>query len=381
MQISNDIKYIGVNDNKIDLFEAQFPTPNGMSYNSYIILDEKIAVLDSVEEDFGDLWISNIKGELNGKIPDYLIVHHMEPDHSSNIFRFIKEFPTAKIVSSKKAFNMMNNFFKTDFSENQIIVGEGDTLNLGRHTLTFFTAPMVHWPEVLVSYETHSKTLFSADAFGKFGANKTQSEEWLPEARRYYFGIVAKYGAQVQNLLLKIKPLNIQNICPLHGPILSGNIKYYLNYYNIWSKYLPEQEAVLIAYTSVYGHTKKAVDILAEKLKSKGVNVITLNLTRCDMSNAVATAFWASKLVLATTTYNGKIFPQMNEFITHLTERNFQNRTLAIIENGSWAPNVLKTIKLALNNLNFANNNVTIISSISAENLAQIEELSNELCI
>ncbi len=382
MQISNDIKYIGVNDNKIDLFEAQFPTPNGMSYNSYIILDEKIAVLDSVEEDFGDLWISNIKGELNGKIPDYLIVHHMEPDHSSNIFRFIKEFPTAKIVSSKKAFNMMNNFFKTDFSENQIIVGEGDTLNLGRHTLTFFTAPMVHWPEVIVSYDNLDKVLFSADAFGKFGTTDTL-EGWTNEARRYYFGIVAKYGLQVQSLLKKLSNLGVKTICSLHGPVLKENISKYFSLYNTWSSYMPEEDGVFIAYTSVYGHTKKAVELLAKILKESGQkNIVLCDLVRTDMSKAVENAFRYSKLVLATTTYNATIFPTMNKFINHLTERGFKNRKVAFIENGSWAPSAEKIMKRLLensNNLTYYKNVVKIVSSVSYENIAQIKALAKEL--
>ena len=312
-----------------------------------------------IEETFGDLWISNIKSELNGKSPDYLIVHHMEPDHSANIFRFIKEFPTAKIVSSKKAFNMMNNFFRTDFSENQIIVGEGDTLNLGRHTLIFFTAPMVHWPEVVVSYDSLDKVLFSADAFGKFGTTDTL-EEWTNEARRYYFGIVAKYG-----------------------PVLSGNIEYYLNIYNTWSSYMPEEDGVFIAYTSVYGHTKKAVELLAKILKESGQkNIVICDLVRTDMSKAVENAFRYSKLVLATTTYNATIFPTMNKFINHLTERDFKNRKVAFIENGSWAPSDEKIMKRLLensNNLTYYKNVVKIVSSVSDENIAQIKALAKEL--
>ena len=336
--ISQSIKYIGVNDRKIDLFEGQYTVPNGMAYNSYVIIDDKIAVMDSVDKAFKDEWLKKLADALNGRKPDYLIVQHMEPDHSANITAFMEAYPDATVVSSDKAFKMMQNFFSTDFADRRIVITEGSTLSLGRHELRFVTAPMVHWPEVIVTYETSEKVLFSADAFGKFGALDAD-EDWACEARRYYFGIVGKYGVQVQALLKKAAALDIKTICPLHGPVLKENLDYYINLYNIWSSYQPEEDGIMIAYTSVYGNTKKAVLQLAEDLKAKGCKKVVVNdLARCDMAEAVEDAFRYSKLVLATTTYNAQIFPFMQEFIEHLTERNYSNRTVALIENGSWAP-------------------------------------------
>ena len=383
MTITNDIKYIGVNDRNIDLFEGQYVVPNGMFYNSYAIIDEKIAIMDTVDANFTHEWLDNIQNALGEKAPDYLIVQHMEPDHSANILNFAKTYPNATIVSSQKAFNMMKNFFGTEFEDRRIIVGEGDTLNLGKHTLAFVSAPMVHWPEVIVTYDMADKVLFSADGFGKFGANDVD-EDWACEARRYYIGIVGKYGAQVQALLKKAAGLDIEIICPLHGPVLKENLGYYINLYNIWSSYQPEEEGIMIAYTSVYGNTKKAVLALAEKLKAKGCPKVVVNdLARCDMAEAVEDAFRYSKLVLATTTYNAEIFPFMREFITHLTERNFSNRTVALIENGSWAPVAAKVMKGMLEkskNITFTENSVKILSALNEESIAQIEALSNELC-
>ena len=382
MNITKDIKYIGVNDHKIDLFEGQYIVPNGMAYNSYAIIDDKIAIMDTVDANFTHEWLDNIANALEGRKPDYLIVQHMEPDHSANIANFMKAYPEATIVSSQKAFSMMNNFFGTDFSDKRIIVGEGDTLNLGTHTLTFVTAPMVHWPEVIVTYDSADKVLFSADGFGKFGALDVD-EDWACEARRYYFGIVGKYGVQVQNLLKKAATLEIEKICPLHGPILTENLGYYLNLYNIWSSYQVEEEGIVIAYTSVYGNTKKAVNLLAEKLRQNGCPKVVVNdLARCDMAEAVEDAFRYSKLVLATTTYNSEIFPFMREFINHLTERNFSNRTVAFIENGSWAPMATKVMKSMLEkskNLTYTENNVKIISALNAQSLEQLENLAAEL--
>lgn len=382
MNITKDIKYIGVNDHKIDLFEGQYIVPNGMAYNSYAIIDDKIAIMDTVDANFTHEWLDNITNALEGRKPDYLIVQHMEPDHSANIANFMKAYPEATIVSSQKAFNMMNNFFGTDFSDRRIIVGEGDTLNLGTHTLTFVAAPMVHWPEVIVTYDSADKVLFSADGFGKFGALDVD-EDWACEARRYYFGIVGKYGVQVQNLLKKAATLEIEKICPLHGPILTENLGYYLNLYNIWSSYQVEEEGIVIAYTSVYGNTKKAVNLLAEKLRQNGCPKVVVNdLARCDMAEAVEDAFRYSKLVLATTTYNSEIFPFMREFINHLTERNFSNRTVAFIENGSWAPMATKVMKSMLEkskNLTYTENNVKIISALNAQSLEQLENLAAEL--
>ena len=383
MHISNDIKYIGVNDHEIDLFEGQYDVPNGMAYNSYAIIDEKIAIIDSVDARFTHQWLDNIQNAIGDRKPDYLVVHHMEPDHSANIHRFAKAYPEAKIVSSSKAFAMMKGFFGTDFADNRIIVGEGDTLPLGRHTLTFVTAPMVHWPEVIVSYDSADKVLFSADGFGKFGALDID-EDWACEARRYYIGIVGKYGAQVQNLLKKAANLDIQTICPLHGPVLTENLDYYIGLYNTWSSYKAETEGIAIAYTSVYGNTKEAVLQLAEKLKEKGCPKVAVNdLARCDMAEAVEDAFRYSKTVLATTTYNADIFPFMREFINHLTERNFQNRTVAFIENGSWAPMAAKIMKGMLENcknLTYADTTVKLLSALSEDSTAQLNSLADELC-
>ena len=383
MKITNDIKYIGVNDHKIDLFEGQYDVPNGMAYNSYAIIDEKIAIMDTVDAAFTHEWLDNIQNTLGNRQPDYLIIQHMEPDHSANIVNFIKAYPDTQIVSSAKAFRMMKNFFGTDFAEKQLVVGEGDTLSLGNHNLTFVTAPMVHWPEVIVTYDSKDKVLFSADGFGKFGALDVE-EDWACEARRYYIGIVGKYGAQVQALLKKAATLEIETICPLHGPVLSENLGYYLNLYNIWSSYQPEEDGIVIAYTSVYGNTKKAVTLLAEKLKANGCPKVVVNdLARCDMAEAVEDAFRYSKIVLATTTYNAEIFPFMREFIIHLTERNFSNRTVAFIENGSWAPQATKVMSRMFEkskNLTFAENNVSIMSALNDDSKAQLDKLSEELC-
>ncbi len=379
--ISETIKYIGVNDHNIDLFEGQYIVPNGMAYNSYAIVDEKIAIMDTVDINFSEEWLNNIKTTLNGKAPDYLVVQHMEPDHSANIVNFIDAYPDAKIVSSDKAFKMMQNFFGVDFSGKSIIVKDGDTLSLGGRELKFFTAPMVHWPEVIVTYDTADKVLFSADGFGKFGALDCE-EDWACEARRYYFGIEGKYGAQVQALLKKAATLEIEKICPLHGPVLDENLEYYLNLYNTWSSYQPEEEGIMIAYTSIYGNTKKAVMLLAEKLEGMGKKVVVNDLARCDMAEAVEDAFRYSKLVLATTTYNNEIFPFMREFINHLTERNFANRKVAFIENGSWAPVATKVMTEMLSkckNLNICENNVKILSALNDESKAQLWALANEL--
>ncbi len=383
MNITNDIKYIGVNDHRVDLFEGQYKVPRGISYNSYVICDEKIAIMDTVDAAFTHEWLDNIQNTLGAKKPDYLIVQHMEPDHSANIMNFIKTYPDAKIVSSEKAFAMMKNFFGTDFSDNRIVVGEGDTLTLGKHNLAFVTAPMVHWPEVIVTYDSTDKVLFSADGFGKFGALDTE-EDWVDEARRYYIGIVGKYGTQVQALLKKASTLDIKTICPLHGPVLKENLGYYINLYNTWSSYQPEEEGIVIAYTSVYGNTKKAVVQLEEKLKANGCpKVVVKDLARCDMADAVQMAFKYSKLVLATTTYNADIFPFMREFIDHLKERNFSNRTVAFIENGSWAPLAAKIMKTALQpckNLTFAETDVRILSALSEDSASQLNSLADELC-
>ncbi len=383
MIITNDIKYIGVNDHNVDLFEGQYIVPNGMSYNSYVIIDEKIAVMDTVDANFTHQWLDNLQNALDGRKPDYLVVLHMEPDHSANIYNFVKAYPDAKIVSSKKAFAMMKQFFSNDFADKQVVISEGSTLELGKHTLTFVEAPMVHWPEVVVAYDSFDKVLFSADGFGKFGALDVE-EEWACEARRYYIGIVGKYGAQVQTLLKKAAGLDIEKICPLHGPVLTENLGYYINLYNTWSSYHPEEEGIVIAYTSVYGNTKKAVMALAEKLKQNGCPKVVVNdLARCDMAEAVEDAFRYSKLVLATTTYNADIFPFMREFINHLTERNFQNRTVAFIENGSWAPLATKVMKGMLEkskNLTYAENTVKILSALSDESNQAIDNLATELC-
>ena len=383
MFITNDIRYVGVNDHNVDLFEGQYVVPNGMSYNSYVILDEKIAVMDTVDQNFTEEWLNNVAAVLDGRKPDYLVVHHMEPDHSANIANFLAAYPEATVVSSAKAFVMMNNFFGSDYADRRIVVGEGDTLSLGKHTLTFVTAPMVHWPEVIVSYDSYDKVLFSADGFGKFGALDVE-EDWACEARRYYIGIVGKYGAQTQALLKKAAGLDISIICPLHGPVLTENLGYYINLYDIWSGYKVESEGVLIAYTSVYGHTKKAVELLAAKLEENGCpKVVVTDLARDDMAEAVEDAFRYGKLVLATTTYNGDVFPFMKEFIHHLTERNYQNRTVAMMENGSWAPVANKFMMKMLEgskNITYTENNVRILSALNADSTAQIEALAQELC-
>ena len=383
MTITNDIKYIGVNDHLLDLFEGQYIVPNGMAYNSYAILDEKVAILDTVDKNFTHEWLDNIERTLAGRKPDYLIVQHLEPDHSANIDNFLKLYPNAIVVASSKAFAMMQNFFGKDYAERRIVVGEGDTLSLGKHTLTFVTAPMVHWPEVIVTYDSYDKVLFSADGFGKFGALDVE-EEWACEARRYYIGIVGKYGAQVQALLKKAAGLDIQIIAPLHGPVLTENLDYYLNLYDIWSSYRVESEGVVIAYTSVYGNTKAAVDLLAQKLQAKGApKVVIHDLARTDMAEAVEDAFRYGKLVLATTTYNADIFPFMKEFIHHLTERNYQNRTIGLMENGSWAPMAAKIMKGMFEkskNITFAENTVKILSALNDESKAQVEALAEELC-
>ncbi len=380
--VTNDIKYVGVNDRDIDLFEGQYIVENGMAYNSYVILDKKIAVMDSVDANFKDEWLGNLADVLGDKTPDYLIVQHMEPDHSANIDAFAEKYPDAQIVASAQAFNIMKNFFGTDFSDRRIVVKEGDTLELGEHTLTFITAPMVHWPEVIMTYDSRDKVLFSADGFGKFGALDAD-EDWACEARRYYFGIVGKYGTQVQNVLKKAAELEIQTICSLHGPILKENLDYYLGLYNTWSSYGTESAGVVIAYTSVYGHTKAAVELLAQKLNDAGCpKVAVTDLARDDMAEAVEDAFRYGTLVLATTTYNADIFPFMREFINHLTERNFSNRTIAFVENGSWAPTAAKVMRKMLEdckNIKFAENTVTIKSALSDDNRAQIDALAAEL--
>ena len=381
MKISNDIKYVGVNDRNLDLFEGQYVVENGMAYNSYVIIDEKVAVIDSVDRSFGAEWLENIAVALNGRTPDYLVVQHMEPDHSSNILAFSEKYKDAKIVSSLRAFQMMKNYFGTDFQGRQVVVKEGDVLPLGKHNLSFIAAPMVHWPEVIMTYDDFDKVLFSADAFGKFGALDTD-EDWACEARRYYFGIVGKYGAQVQSVLKKAAALDIKIICPLHGPWLFENIPYYLNLYDIWSSYGVESDGVVIAYTSVYGHTEKAVNLLKAELENKGVKVPVFDLARCDMAEAVEDAFRYGKLVLATTTYNGDIFPFMKTFIEHLVERNFQNRTVGFIENGSWAPQSSRIMRGMLEqqkNLTFLDADVKIYSAVSDKNVAEIQALANAL--
>ena len=382
MFITNDIRYVGVNDHQVDLFEGQYVVPNGMSYNSYVILDEKVAVMDTVDQNFGEEWLGNIRAELDGRKPDYLVVHHMEPDHSANIDVFLKAYPEATVVSSAKAFAMMKQFFGTDYADRRVVVGEGDTLSLGKHVLTFVTAPMVHWPEVIVSYDSCDKVLFSADGFGKFGALDVE-EDWACEARRYYIGIVGKYGMQTQKLLQKAAGLDIAIICPLHGPVLTGDLGYYINLYDIWSGYKVESEGVVIAYTSVYGHTKAAVRLLERKLIENGCPKVVVNaLARCDMAEAVEDAFRYGKLVLATTTYNGDVFPFMKEFIHHLTERGYQNRTIGLVENGSWTPTAVKVMLKMFEdskNLTFCENTVKILSALSDDSRAQIEALAKEL--
>ena len=382
MKISNDIAYIGVNDREIDLFEGQYAVPNGMAYNSYVILDEKIAVFDTVDKNFGTQWLKNLDEALGGKTPDYLIVQHMEPDHSANIVLFAEKYPDAKIVANDKAFVMMSQFFDFDLGDRKMSVKNGESLSLGKHELTFVFAPMVHWPEVMMTYDSIDKVLFSADAFGKFGAFDTD-EDWACEARRYYFGIVGKYGAQVQAVLKKAAALDIKTICPLHGPVLSENLGYYLDLYNTWSSYGVESDVVVIAYTSVYGNTKAAAELLAQKLKEKGCPKVAVNdLARCDMAEAVEDAFRYGKIVLATTTYNADVFPFMREFINELTERNFQNRFVGIIENGSWAPMAAKVIKNMLENsknITFADTVVTVKSAMKQNTADDIERLADEI--
>ena len=382
METANSIFYVGVNDRKIDLFEGQYAVPNGIAYNSYVIKDEKIAVMDSVGENFTEEWLENLAEVLQDRSPDYLIVQHVEPDHSANIFNFSIKYPSAEIVASQKAFEMLNNFFKTDFSDRRVIVGDGDTLNLGKRELKFITAPMVHWPEVIMTYDSYDKVLFSADAFGKFGALDTD-EDWACEARRYYFGIVGKYGAQVQALLKKIGNFDIEAICPLHGPVLKEKLDYYIGLYNTWSSYGVESEGITIAYTSVYGNTKTAVELLEAELRARGcVKVAVNDLARCDMAEAAEDAFRYGKIVLATTTYNADVFPYMKTFIENLTEHNFQNRTVAFIENGSWAPMAAKHMRAALSemkNMAVLDSQVTICSALSQKCCDDIATLADEL--
>ena len=381
MLITKDIRYIGVNDHQVDLFEGQYPVPNGIAYNSYVILDEKIAVMDTVDANFTQPWLQNLSAALAGRQPDYLIVQHMEPDHAANVDKFLTLYPDAVVVASAKAFSMMKGFFGTDYAERRMVVGEGDTLSLGRHNLTFVTAPMVHWPEVIVTYDSHDKVLFSADGFGKFGALDV-SEPWDDEARRYYIGIVGKYGAQVQALLKKAAALDIQMICPLHGPVLTENLGHYLNLYDIWSSYRVESEGIVIAYTSIYGNTKTAVELLAQRLKDKGEKVVVHDLARCDMSEAISDAFRYGKLVLATTTYNGDVFPFMKTFLHGLTERNFRGRTVGLIENGSWAPVAAKVMQQILSEcreLRFTDTTVRIRSALDDASRAQLEAMADEL--
>lgn len=382
MKITDDILYVGVNDHEVDLFEGQYVVPNGMSYNSYVIMDEKIAVMDTVDARFGEEWLKNLAGVLNGRKPDYLIVQHMEPDHSANTAKFLEVYPEAKIVASQKAFGMIKNFFGSDYADRRVVVGEGDTLALGKHTLAFVTAPMVHWPEVIVTYDTCDKVLFSADGFGKFGALDVE-EDWACEARRYYIGIVGKYGFQVQSLLKKAAGLDIQIICPLHGPVLTENLGYYIGLYDTWSSYKVESDGVVIAYTSIYGNTKKAVELLAEKLRANGCpKVVVTDLARDDMAEAIEDAFRYGKLVLATTTYNGDVFPFMHTFIHGLVERNYQNRTIAFIENGSWTPiaaRVMREMFANSKNITFAENTVTIMSALDEKSMAQLDALAAEL--
>lgn len=382
MRITEDVKYIGVNDHEIDLFEAQYIVPNGMAYNSYLIMDEKIAVMDTVDANFAKEWLKNLKNALGTKQPDYLIVQHMEPDHSANVKNFMEVYPQATVVASEKAFVMMQQFFGHAFEERRIVIKDNDTLCLGTHTLTFISAPMVHWPEVIVTYDAHDKILFSADGFGKFGALDVE-DDWACEARRYYFGIVGKFGVQVQKLLQKAQKLDIQIICPLHGPVLTENLSYYLNLYHIWSSYEVETDGIAIFYCSIYGNTKDVIELFAEKLKEKGChNIVIYDLTRCDIIEAVENAFRYGKIVLASPTYNGDIFPRMKEFLNHLTDRNYQNRLIAFMENGTWVPTAVKCMKKMLENsknLTFAENKVTIYSTLSDESRKELENLVNEL--
>ncbi len=381
MKVTKDIKYIGVNDHDIDLFEGQYIVPNGMSYNSYVILDEKIAVMDSVDINFKDEWLNNLEKELNGRTPDYLVVQHMEPDHSACIKAFMDKYEGCVIVSSLQAFKMINQFYKADYENKRLVVGEGAKLSLGKHELTFMSAPMVHWPEVIVTYDTYDKVLFTADGFGKFGALDVL-EEWACEARRYYFGIVGKYGVQTQNLLKKVKALDISMICPLHGPVLDSDLNYYLDLYDKWSSYTPENEGVVIVYSSVYGNTKKCVELLEEELTSLGQKVSLIDLARCDIAEAIEDAFRYDRLVLASMTYNNDIFPHMRNFIEGLIERNYQNRTLAFIENGSWSPQAAKVMKAMFEkskNICYVDNVITIHSSMSENNIIEVKELASIL--
>lgn len=383
MTITNDIRYIGVNDHDIDLFEGQYIVPEGMAYNSYVIIDEKIAVMDTVSADFGEEWLANLENVLAGRKPDYLIIHHMEPDHSANIDKFISAYPEAAVVGNAKTFEMIDQFFGSGLCKNKLAVKNGDTLSLGRHELTFLFAPMVHWPEVMMSYDGADKALFSADAFGKFGALDCQDKEWDCEARRYYMGIVGKYGMQVQAVLKKAAALDIKTICPLHGPVLTGDLSHYTGLYDIWSSYGVESDGVCIAYTSVYGNTKRAAELLAKKLEERGCKAAISDLARCDMAEAVEDAFRYGKLVLATTTYNADIFPFMRQFIDHLTERNYQNRTLGFIENGTWAPAAAKIMKAMFEksrNINYIDTTVTLRSAMTEENAEAIERMAEELC-
>lgn len=383
MTITNDIRYIGVNDHDIDLFEGQYIVPEGMAYNSYVIIDEKIAVMDTVSADFGEEWLANLENVLAGRKPDYLIIHHMEPDHSANIDKFISAYPEATIVGNAKTFEMIDQFFGSGLCKNKLAVKNGEMLSLGRHELTFLFAPMVHWPEVMMSYDGADKALFSADAFGKFGALDCQDKEWDCEARRYYMGIVGKYGMQVQAVLKKAAALDIKMICPLHGPVLTGNLSHYTGLYDTWSSYGVESDGVCIAYTSVYGNTKRAAELLAKKLEERGCKATISDLARCDMAEAVEDAFRYGKLVLATTTYNADIFPFMKQFIDHLTERNYQNRTLGFIENGTWAPAAAKIMKAMFEkskNINYIDTTVTLRSAMTEENAEAIERMAEELC-
>lgn len=381
MEISKDIQYIGVNDHQVDLFEGQYRVPNGMAYNSYVVMDDKIAVFDTVDVHFTREWLGNLERVLNGRKPDYLIVQHMEPDHSANIVNFMEAYKEAKIVSSSKSFQMMNSFFGSAFEERRIVVGEKDTLCLGKHNLSFIAAPMVHWPEVIVTYDSYDKILFSADAFGKFGALDVE-EPWTDEARRYYIGIVGKYGAQVQALLKKASGLEISKICSLHGPVLDGDLSYYLKLYHTWSSYSVEEEGTVVAYASIYGNTKRAAELLAKSLREKGETAVVYDLARCDLPEAVAAAFRYGKLALASSTYNGDIFPPMKAFIQHLTERNYQNRTVGLIENGTWAPvaaKVMRSMLEASKQITFADTSVRILSALNAESASQVEKLAEEL--
>lgn len=383
MTITNDIRYIGVNDHDIDLFEGQYIVPEGMAYNSYVIIDEKIAVMDTVSADFGEEWLANLENALGGRKPDYLIIHHMEPDHSANIDKFISAYPEAAVVGNAKTFEMIDQFFGRGLCKNILAVKNGEMLSLGRHELTFLFAPMVHWPEVMMSYDGADKALFSADAFGKFGALDCQDKEWDCEARRYYMGIVGKYGMQVQAVLKKAAALDIKMICPLHGPVLTGDLSHYMSLYDTWSSYGVESEGVCIAYTSVYGNTKRAAELLAKKLEERGCKAAISDLVRCDMAEAVEDAFRYGKLVLATTTYNADIFPFMRQFIDHLTERGYQNRTLGFIENGTWAPAAAKTMKAMFEksrNINYIDTTVTLRSAMTEENAEAIERMAEELC-